>query len=153
MKVKEIMVRDVKSISPDINVKEALDTLWKTGISGLPVIGENNKLVGMFTEREALAYLLPSYIGQVGKFVYEDNPKVIKKKLAELAQVKISQIMRKDVVTVTQDMALYELARVMVTEKARRTPVVDEQGKVIGMVSRVDILPALIKEAQEASGI
>jgi len=147
MKVKEIMVKDVTSISPETGVDEALDLLQKMQISGLPVIDGSGKLVGMFTEKDILSYILPSYIEKVGRFIYEENPKSTKKKFAELSKIKVSQLMRKDVVTTTEDVALCEVARVMLTQKARRIPVVDKSGKVVGIVARCDILKAFVKEA------
>ena len=80
MKVKEIMAKDVTSISPEISGQEALDLLQKMQISGLPVIDAQNNLVGMFTEKDILSYLLPSYIESVGRFVYQENSKTIKRK-------------------------------------------------------------------------
>lgn len=147
MKIKEVMVKDVQGLSPDISVKEAMDILLKRRISGLPVIDKAGKLVGMFTEKNILSYLLPSYIEKVGRFVYEENPKATKKKLSELCQIKVSQLMRKEVITATEDVALCEAARIMLTQKARRLPVVDKEGKVVGIIAREDILKAMNKEA------
>jgi predicted transcriptional regulator len=148
MKIKEIMTKEVTSISPDISAREALDLLEKMQISGLPVIDQNNKLVGMFTEKDILSYILPSYIEKVGRFIYEENPKAIKKKFAELSQIKVRQLMRRDVVTTTEDTTLCEVARIMLTQKARRLPVIDKSGKVVGIVARGDVLKAFAKEAE-----
>jgi CBS domain-containing protein len=147
MKVKEVMVKGVDSLSPDISVKEAMDILLKRKISGLPVIDKAGKLVGMFTEKSILSYLLPSYIEKVGMFVYEENPKATGKKLSELCQIKVSRLMRKEVVTTVEEAALCEAARIMLTQKARRLPVVDKGGKVVGIIAREDILRAMNKEA------
>ncbi len=148
MKVKEIMTKDVITLKPDVNVKEALQILFKRQISGLPVIDEENKLLGMFTEKDVLTYILPSYIDTVGKFVYEENPKSTKKKLADLDTIKVNQIMRKEVVTVLEDATLCEVARIMLTQKARRLPILNSAGKVIGIVARGDVAKALIKEIE-----
>ncbi len=150
MKVKEIMVKDVTSISPETGADEALDLLEKMQISGLPVIDENGKLVGMFTEKDVLSYILPSYIEKVGRFIYEENPKSTKKKFMELNKIKVRQLMRKDVVTTTEETTLCEVARIMLTQKARRIPVVDKSGKVVGIVARCDILKAFAKEAEKS---
>ncbi|MFA5357018.1 MAG: CBS domain-containing protein [Candidatus Omnitrophota bacterium] len=149
MKVKEIMVKDVTSISPESAVNEALGILQKLEISGLPVIDESGKLVGMFTEKDILSYILPSYIEKVGRFIYEENPKSTKKKFIELNKIKVSQLMRKDVVTTTEDTTLCEVARIMLTKKARRIPVMDKTGKIAGIVARCDILKALDLESKQ----
>ena len=147
MQVKEVMVKDVESLSADISVKEAMDILFKRKISGLPVIDKEGKLVGMFTEKSILSYLLPSYIEKVGRFVYEENPKATKKKLSELCHIKVAELMRKEVITTTEDTTLCEAARIMLTQKARRLPVMDKEGKITGMIAREDILKAMNKEA------
>jgi acetoin utilization protein AcuB len=65
----------------------------------------------------------------------------------ELNKIKVRQLMRKDVVTTTEDTTVCEAARVMLTQKARRIPVVDKSGKVVGIVARCDILKVFAKEA------
>ncbi|MFH1458138.1 MAG: CBS domain-containing protein [Candidatus Omnitrophota bacterium] len=148
MKVYEIMKTDVLSIKPEGNVLEALSLLFKKGISGLPVIDADARLVGMFTEKDVLSRLLPSYIEKVGKFVYEENPKSTKKKFLDLSNVTVGQVMRKEVVIIKPDTTLCEAARIMLTQKTRRLPVVEETGKVVGIVARCDVLKALAREAE-----
>ncbi|MCM8831873.1 MAG: CBS domain-containing protein [Candidatus Omnitrophica bacterium] len=144
MKVKEIMIRNVRSISADISVGEAFKILSEMQISGLPVIDENGKLCGMFTEKDILKTILPSYIEKVGRFVYLENPKGINIKISELVNLKVKDIMRKEVVTVGEDTAVCEVARIMITQKIRRIPVVDKENKVLGIVARQDVLKALL---------
>ena len=54
--------------------------------------------------------------------------------------------MRKDIVTVDEDTALSEVARIMLTQKIRRIPVLNKEGKVVGIVARQDVVKALTKE-------
>lgn len=146
MKVKEIMQKVVISLSPKLSAKEGLVILLRRRISGLPVVDKNGRLKGMFTEKDFLRYLLPSYLDKVGEFRYEENPKYIKQKISQLAKVKLSDIMRKEVVTVEEDFTLSEVARIMLIQKARRIPVVSREGVVVGMVAREDIVRALLHE-------
>lgn len=146
MKVESVMIKKVKSILPDIPVSQALDLLSENKISGLPVIDNEGKLVGMFTEKAIINYILPGYLKKVGVFVYEDNPKAIGNKVRELLQErKVSDIMRKEIITVGSNTSLSEVARTMLTEKIRRIPVVDKEGKVIGIIAREDVVKAFIK--------
>ncbi len=148
MKVKEIMVKDVDTIKPDENAKAALSLLFKMQISGLPVVDSQGKLVGMFTEKDVLKNVLPSYLEKVGRFVYEENPKSIKKKFEDLANLAVSQLMYKEVVSTGENSTLCDAARVMLTQKARRLPVIDKSCKMVGIVARTDILKALAKESE-----
>ncbi|OGX40959.1 MAG: hypothetical protein A2984_01825 [Omnitrophica WOR_2 bacterium RIFCSPLOWO2_01_FULL_41_12] len=153
MKVREIMTKDINSITPETTCQEAVGLLEKMQISGLPVIDEQDKLVGMFTEKEILSYILPSYIEKVGRFIYEANPKATKTKFTQLSKIKVSQLMRRNVITTTEDTALCEVARIMLTQKARRLPVLDKSGKVVGIVARGDVLKALTKEAKALTNV
>lgn len=149
MKIKEIMVKDITSLSPEMNALDAWDVLQKMKISGLPVIDDENKLVGMFTEKEILVKILPSYMEAVGKFVYDENPKAVKQRVLLLAKMRVREVMRENVITVNEDTALCEAAHVMLTQKARRTPVLNEKQEISGIVSRGDVLKALFKEYKE----
>lgn len=144
MKVKEVMTKDVKTLSPEINAKQALDMLFDLKISGLPVVDKNDKLIGMFTEKEILKSVLPSYLDKVGSFIYEENPKGIKNKARDLEKLKVENVMRRDVITVGEEVALCEVARIMLTQKVRRAPVVNKEGRVIGIVAREDVVKALV---------
>jgi len=147
MKVREIMTKDLVSVKPDDTAQDALLALFKMQISGLPVIDAQGKLVGMFTEKGVLSYILPSYLDKVGRFIYEENPKSTKIKCAQLSGVKVSELMRKEVVTTTEEVTLCEAARIMLTQKVRRLPVLNTSGEVVGIVARCDIVRAMVQEA------
>lgn len=146
MKIKEIMSKKVISVGPEDNALDSLNMLLKMQISGLPVVDEDGFVVGMFTEKEVLAKVLPSYVGSVGIFRYEENPKAVKQKMAALGSLKVKDIMRKEVVTVNEDTALCEAARIMLTQKARRLPVLGASKRVSGIIARIDVVKALFEE-------
>lgn len=148
MKVREIMTTGVTSLKPEDNVIAALCLLFEKQISGLPVVDGDGKLAGMFTEKSVLSHLLPSYIEKVGRFIYEENLKSTKKKFSDLSSMLVGQLMRRDVVTVTEEVTLCEVARLMLTQHVRRVPVLDRSKKVVGIVARCDILKAMAKEAE-----
>ncbi len=137
------MTKEVNHISPDMDATAAIALLQKMQISGLPVVDENNKLIGMFTEHEILSNILPSYIQNVGAFVYENSPKVIKDKVNAFSGLKVRDIMRKDLISVNEDTSIYEVARLMLTKKARRIPVVNKDNQIVGIIARVDLVKAL----------
>lgn len=148
MKIKEVMQKDIKSLLPDMSVEDALDLIFSMRISGLPVINKDGKLLGSFTEKDVLKIILPSYLGQVGGFIYEDNPKNIKKKFTMLSELKIIDAMSKGVYTINDDASLSEAARILLVKDIRRILVLDESKKVVGIVARCDILKALKKMAE-----
>ncbi|MBM3249631.1 MAG: CBS domain-containing protein [Candidatus Omnitrophica bacterium] len=148
MKVKEIMKKPVTSLKPDENALEALKYLFQRRISGLPVIDEKGRLLGMFTEKEIISYILPSYLEQVGRFVYEVDPKAVMQKAQHLSGLKVKDIMRQHVATVEEDTSLCEAAHLMLTQKARRILVLDKNKSVLGIIAREDVLKALLGDCK-----
>ena len=149
MKIREVMKEDIKSLLPDMPVKDALDLIFKMRISGLPVIDKDGKLLGCFTEKDVLKIILPSYLSQVGGFIYEDNPKNIKKKFTMLSELKIIDLVSKDAYTIDDGASLSEAARIMLVKDIRRIPVLNKSKKIVGIVARCDILKALKKMADD----
>jgi CBS domain-containing protein len=147
MIVKDMMSTNVQSLSPDMTINDGLKKLFELKISGLPVIDKEGKLVGLFTEKEILKEILPSYVEKVGRFIYEtDATRRIEKKVQSFNELKVADVMRRDVMTTNINATLIEVMRILVTAEARRLPVVDENNKVIGIVSRHDIMRTLIEK-------
>lgn len=143
MNIKDIMTKEVKSLSPEDLVRDALEIILNMDISGLPVIDSEGKLVGMFTEKDVLKTVLPSYISQVGRFVYEEDPKNIKNKFALLSKIKVKEVMNKNPETIREDAAVCEAARIMLAKDVRRICVLNKDAKVAGIVARCDVVRAL----------
>lgn len=150
MKVADIMTREVTSIVPEASATEAVELLLKKQISGLPVIEDNRKLVGMFTEKEVLGGILPSYVDKAGSFAYQDNPKAVKQKVISMRGQRVKELMRRNVITVKEEAKLFEAARIMLIQKCRRLLVLNQAGEVVGIVSRGEVLRALFQEASRA---
>jgi CBS domain-containing protein len=146
MKINAIMTTNVFSLSPDMPVSKAVDLLIERKISGLPVVDESRRLVGMFTEKDILRAILPSYVSQVGQFTYENSPHTIKNKVTRFSQFKVGEMMRREVVKIGSETPVSEAARVMLVQNVRRVPVVDANNHLVGIVARVDVLQALLKE-------
>lgn len=145
-RVKEHMSREIKSVSPGMNAKEALKLLLDSGSSGMPVIDEKGSLVGVFTEKEVLKAVLPAYVKAVGTFVYADDSKAELKKMANLEKFAVKDLMRKEVPTLDEDASLTEASKIMLTKSERRIVVVSK-GRPAGVITRSDVVRALAKKA------
>ena len=143
---KDYMSKKIKSVSPDMNAKDALKLLIKSGMSGLPVLKKSGAVAGVFTEKEVLSAILPVYLKKVGEFVYGEDSKHELKKLAHLGKFQVKDIMRKEVPTVTEETSLTEVSKIMLTKSERRIIVV-RGDKAVGVITRSDVVKALAKEA------
>jgi CBS domain-containing protein len=114
MIAKEIMTRDIITVAPELTIRKLAMTLVKNQISGAPVAGKNGKMVGIVSEADIVA--------KKGKDV--------------------KAIMSKKVISVVEDTPVEEIAQLMTKHKIKRLPVMNS-GKVVGIVSRADIVNAI----------
>jgi len=114
MVAKDIMTRDIITVSPRTKVKDLAMILIKNQISGAPVADKTGKILGIVSEADIVA--------KRGKDA--------------------NAIMSRKVVSVRQDTSLDEIAQLMMTHAIKRVPVTDG-GKIIGIVSRADIVSAI----------
>ena len=116
MQAKDIMTRDIITVSPTMTIRSLAMTLIKNQISGAPVAGKNGKIVGVVSEADIVA--------KKGKDV--------------------KAIMSKKIISVGEDTAVEEIARLMTTLKIKRVPVM-RGDDVVGIVSRADIVSAIAR--------
>jgi CBS domain-containing protein len=144
MKVADVMTRGVISITPESSVTKAARMMLLYDISGLPVIDRSDKLVGIVTEGD---FLRRAEIGTERhpkrwvEFLVDIGP--LAEEYAHSHGRKVEEVMTRDVVTVTEDASLEEVARLMERHRIKRVPVLRD-AKVIGVVSRANFLHALI---------
>lgn len=123
LRARQVMQRSVITLRPDQEVVDAVQTLLHTGISGAPVVLDG-QVVGMFSERDSLHVLAAAS--------YEAEPSGT-----------VGDHMRKDVQTCSPDADVYQLARDFAVSPVRRIPVVDEAGKLVGLVLRSEVMAEL----------
>ncbi len=124
LKVKDYMATKLVTFAPDLNVVEAMNQILNSGITAAPVVDESGSLVGILSEVD----LMPVVIQDS----YYDEPLGI-----------VSDYMKTPVDTVDPNLDIYTLAERFIHERRRRHPVVDA-GKLVGQVSRRDVLRAAI---------
>jgi len=146
MKVSELMTKEVLTVSPEMSVREAAKMLFAREISGLPVVDENKRVVGMITEKEIIAMALPKYTEELRDFDIILNEEPFQKKVADADKIKVKDIMRREVLCVNEDVSVAEVARLMIAKKQRRIPVLDKEKKLVGIIARADIVKEIAKE-------
>ncbi len=138
--VTEIMTRDVQTVSPQTPVREALQLLVRGRFRALPVVDEERRPVGILTDGDLLAQLdLPS--AGVQRELTQDEL------AGELGRVAansvVGAVMARDPLVIQEETRVRDAVRLMAERKVKRLPVVDRGGRLVGMVSRLDVLGAL----------
>ena len=119
MFVKEVMNKNVKTVRPEDTVKESAKIMNESHIGALVVVSGTGEVVGILTERDILTDVVAT-----GKNADE---------------VKVSEIMTPNIVTITPDKTLEEAADIMTENNIKKLPVVD-QGRLIGIVTATDLI-------------
>lgn len=129
--VSEIMTKDVVTCSPEDEIEKIWRLMQETRFAGLPVL-KKGKLVGMITQKDLLdgGALLPAFESTKGRF---------------RASPEVSSIMKTNVVAVAPSTKAIKIAKVMISRDIGRVPVIDENGKMIGIVDREDIARLVIR--------
>jgi CBS domain-containing protein len=150
MYIKDIMTRDVITVTMDDNVEKCASLLIKHNLSGLPVLDDSGRLVGIVTEgdliRRASRIKGPAVLEVLGGLIYLDSPKKFMDELKNSMGQKAGDVMTKKVVTIDPDQTIEEGATLLVEKKVKRLPVVDKKGELVGIVSRRDIMSYLFPE-------
>jgi CBS domain-containing protein len=142
--VGDVMTTPVVTVSPGTTFKEAVRTLTSRRVSGLPVVDADGRLVGIVSEadllskaekRNADAYMLESKAHRLDR--------------ARAMAVDVASAMSRDVATVRSDFPIALAAREMHDRGFKRLPVVDERGKLVGIVSRGDLLRVFLRSDRQ----
>ncbi len=149
MKAKDIMQKNVITVNMDKSIEYVARILTKNKISGVPVVNVNNELVGIITEGDLLHKetnpRMPDFFSLLGGIIYFNGTQKYQEDFKKLIAIKAREIMTKDVISVSKDMEINEIANMMVNNNINRVPVL-EDGKIIGIVSRADIVKTLVND-------
>ncbi len=121
MMTRDLMLKDVVTTCGNVPVKEAIELLFKRHIGSIVVVDDTEKCVGIFTERDAIRV--------VAQNVPLDAP--------------VEKVMTKNPFTINEDSTFDEAKYVIKSAKIRHLPVIDANGKIVGLISVRAILDEL----------
>jgi CBS domain-containing protein len=146
LKVRDIMQADVVTAGPGMTVRELADVLAKHKISGVPVIDDQRRVLGMVSEADIILQdadlHFPYYIQFLDSVIYLQSFAKFEERFRKAFGSKVTQIMSEEVVTISSEASVREAATLMADHKVNRLPVVDD-GKLVGIVTRHDIVQAI----------
>ena len=145
MLVKDVMNQALKTVSPETRLQEVASLMCLNRFSGLPVVEEGNKLVGLIAERDVLRYLFPSIkdiMEGMSGFDFEGMEADYKK----ILPLKAADLMARNVITVSPDIPILKAVSVMAKNNFRRIPVADGI-QLVGMISLGDIHRAIFMKS------
>ena len=127
LQARTIMIKDVVSIRPQDTLDKVIGILVDKDITGIPVVNEDHTLAGIITERDILSYML-------------EQDAITHLTDSNMCEHIVYLAMTTDFIAFDEDTPLTEICECLVNRPFRRVPIVDEDCKLIGIISRRDII-------------
>lgn len=146
MKVKDVMTRDVITVRPSAGLREIYGILCEKNIGGVPVADSERKLLGMVTKTELIDVLIPDYFDMIGDFLFIDDLGALEEKLEAMPSLELfiaEDLMVRNVISINENASLMKAPVLMNKYNVRRLPVVNNDNKLVGVITRMDVCKAL----------
>src|SRR4029079_11411833 len=150
----EIMDADVSSVGPEDDARAAIDLLAKTDHGAVAVVDEAGAVIGSVSESalvlsdEESDLHLPHYLNIMGGIVFIGSMKGFEERLNKAFATKVSELMTPDPFTAHVDDDAEKVGRLIADKHHNHLPVVDGDGHLAGLVTRADVLAALVADTE-----
>lgn len=149
LKASDIMHTDLMKVNPETTVEELGRIFIDINISGLPVVDSSDKLVGVVTEHDLISrnkqIHIPTLLRLFDAFIPLEGFKAFETEIKRISAKVAGDICTKEVVSVTPETGLDEIATIMTEKKMHHLPVLDS-GKLVGMINQHDVLRGISLE-------
>ncbi len=147
MNVKVVMTEDPITVGPETPLKDVAHVLVEHGVSGLPVVGAEGEVLGVISEADLLVKEAPAEVRSPFAWLLLKAADVESR--AKLAARTAGEAMSSPAVCVQPEQTVYEAARKMMESGVKRLPVIDEDGRIVGIVTRADLMRAFTRSDDE----
>lgn len=146
-RAKDIMTTDVIVANKNDIIANVANLLIKEKIGGLPVVDEENKVVGIISETDIMKKEShvdsPRMLNFIQGIIFLDDMKKFEDEMRAIAAYKVEDLMSKDIIIVNENDTFDYVANVMINKSINRVPVVDENNFLKGIICRYDIIKAM----------
>ncbi|HXF72564.1 MAG TPA: CBS domain-containing protein [Actinomycetota bacterium] len=149
-KVRDVMTRDVATASPETPFKDLVRLMHDRGVSGLPIV-EEGRVVGIVTEADLLGAERSAIEPRRRRRFLEwfIDRRLLERVERAAEDLRARDLMTREVVTVQPDDPVRLAIRTLLDAGVKRLPVVDEEGRLVGIVSRGDLLRPFLRSDEE----
>jgi CBS domain-containing protein len=150
MKVRDVMTTDVRTVTPGMSLKEAAETLVEAGISGVPVVDAEGGVLGVLSEGDLLFKERTPEERPGAMIAWLFDPLQLDEYRKHAARV-VGEAMTAPALTIAPERPLSAAASFMLDRGVNRLPVVDATGKLVGIVTRADLVRAFARADAEVA--
>jgi len=145
LQAKDIMTKDVITVKPDSTVKELARLLMDNRISGVPVVDEEKKIIGIVTENDLISknkrLHIPTIMRLFDAFILLGSGRM-EDEIKKMAATIVDEICTKKVLTIQEDISLEDIATIMAEQHIHLLPVLRDD-VVVGIVGKADMVRAM----------
>jgi len=146
LKASDIMTTDVVTVQKDTTIEQLARVFLDRNITGVPVLGDEEKLLGMVTEHDLInqnrKLHIPTIIRLFDAYIPLGGTSSIEKEIKRMSATTVEDIFTTDIITITEDTPLDEIATIMSDRGVHHLPVVRD-GRLIGVVDRHDVIKGI----------
>lgn len=143
---KDIMTTSVITVRKDTSVNDLAEILWKNKISGAPVMDEDGRVVSVVTESDLIdqnkKVHIPTMISILDSVIFLESSKKTEKEIKKMAGNTVQDICANELVAVTEDTGLDEIATIMAEKKVHTLPVIRDN-ELVGVIGKSDIIRSM----------
>jgi len=144
---REIMTREMRTVSEDTPIDALARAFAETEVSGFPVVDPEGNLVGVVTETDLIhqnqRLHIPTAVAFFDAVFMLGSSKRLEEEIRRLAATRVGEIMARNPVTVTEEATVEEVATVMGEQVVHTLPVLDAGGRLVGVIGKRDIIRAM----------
>lgn len=145
MLVKELMTTKIITVRPEATIEQVADVLHQYRFTGVPVVDEKGRLLGVIMERDFITadskLYLPTYVKMLKDLDFVQNDKKhLSKEAQSLINATAADVMNSNIVTASAEDTMEHVAELFATKRVNPIPVVDAGFKLVGVISRSDLI-------------
>ena len=145
MKIKEVMIPDLTSVSADTPIKEAVEIMSRQRMVGLPVVDNDQNVIGIITESDIAKACLPGYYKELQNPSFIPDFDQFSQQAKKIAHFPVKEFMTREVFTVEEDTSQTEAANLLFRKRLRILPVVRGK-KMVGILTPSSLCKNVMKE-------
>jgi CBS domain-containing protein len=151
MLVRDIMTKDVITVTLETSLDRLADLFVKHRISGVPVVDADGGLIGIVTENDLIRknsrLHIPTVVRIFDALIYLEPSRKFEEEVRKMTAATVEEIATRDVVTVSADTAVEEVATIMTERGVHVIPVLDD-GALVGIVGKIDLIRSMSGDAR-----
>jgi CBS domain-containing protein len=150
-RVRDVMTTHVVQVHPDANVSDIARLMSEYDISGVPVVNDTGEVLGVVTELDMIIrntrFKMPAFIAFLDAIIYLETPGQYRERVEHVLGATAREIMSEPAITIGPEASIEDLSELMVDRRMNPVPVV-ENGRLVGIVSRSDIIRLMVEGAE-----